>query len=297
MIYTLENELLRITAATYGGELHSITGKQDGTEYLWDGNPAGWKYHAPVLFPLVGKVVDGAYRIDGKTYRLPQHGLARTREFAFAEQTENSLCFRLTDSEDTLAVYPYRFILENRYTLSGDTVTVSYTVTNRDDKPIFFCIGSHPAFFCPLSPDEALTDWSFAFEKEETASVLPLNESGYLRREPVPYLDGEREIPLTGETFAKDALIFERLSSKTVTLASRNRKDALTVDFHEFPFLGLWAPANGARFVCIEPWEGHADYEDFTGDFREKEDVLRLPVGERLTRSFTIRIQRGGCES
>lgn len=290
MIYTLENERLRITAATYGGELHSITGKKDGTEYLWDGNPAGWKYHAPVLFPLVGKVVDGAYRVDGTTYHLPQHGLARTREFVLAEQTGNSLCFRLTDSEETLAVYPYRFILENRYTLSGDTVTVSYTVTNRDDKPIYFCLGSHPAFFCPLEPDGRLTDSFFSFEKPETASVLPLNETGYLKREQIPYLNGEREIPLSEDTFAKDALIFEWLDSRTVTLASRSRKEALTVDFHEFPFLGLWAPKNGARFVCIEPWEGHADYEDFSGDFREKEDVLCLPVGESLTRSFSIRI-------
>ena len=292
MIYKLENEQLKITAATYGGELHSITGKKGGTEYLWDGNPAGWKYHAPVLFPIVGKVADGAYRIDGKTYYLPQHGFARTREFTLVEQTGNSLCFQLTDSRETLEVYPYRFILENRYTLCGDTVTVSYTVINRDEKPIYFCLGSHPAFFCPLSPNEKLTDSSFLFEKEETASVLVLNENGCLRRERVPYLNKEREIPLNRETFAKDALIFERLDSKTVTLASKHRKDALCVDFHEFPFLGLWAPANGARFVCIEPWEGHADYEDFTGDFREKEDVLCLPVGERLTRSFRIRIQQ-----
>lgn len=290
MIYTLQNDRLKITASTYGGEIHSLTDLADGTDYLWDGNPAGWKYHAPVLFPLVGKVGDGTYRIDGQEYHLPQHGLARTSEFAFAEQTANSIAFTLKDSEETHKVYPYRFCLENRYTLEGDTLTVSYTVTNCDDKEIFFCLGSHPAFFCPVTEGEELTDYSFVFDKKEEAARMPLDSQGYMKRERIGYLENSNEIPLTKDTFSADALIFERLASKTVTLRSPKRARALTVDFHEFPFLGLWAPTNGARFVCIEPWEGHADYADFTGDFREKEDVCRLAVGESMTRSFTVQI-------
>ena len=62
MIYSLENSSIKITASTHGGELHSITGKNEGTEYLWNGNPKYWKYHAPILFPIVGKVVDSKYR-------------------------------------------------------------------------------------------------------------------------------------------------------------------------------------------------------------------------------------------
>ena len=75
MIYTLENQHLKISLSNYGGELHSIKGKKDNTEFLWSGDEAYWKYHAPVLFPIVGKVFNGKYTVDGITYELPQHGL------------------------------------------------------------------------------------------------------------------------------------------------------------------------------------------------------------------------------
>ncbi len=71
MLYTLENEWLCVTVADHGAELKSMKEKADGTEYLWNGDPSWWKYSSPVLFPIVGKLADGKYRIGEHQYELP----------------------------------------------------------------------------------------------------------------------------------------------------------------------------------------------------------------------------------
>ena len=138
MIYSLENSSIIITASTNGGEIHSIISKTDGTEYLWDGNPEYWKYHAPILFPIVGKVVDSKYKVNGNTYELPQHGLARTSEFLLVENKNDEITFELRYSEDTLKLYPYKFLLKSNYKLEENSVIVTYTVENIDEIPIHF---------------------------------------------------------------------------------------------------------------------------------------------------------------
>ena len=91
--YTLENEILKVTARSYGGEMRSITEKADGTEYLWDGNPTWWKYSAPVLFPIVGALNNNKFRYQGKEYEQPQHGFARVSEYEVVEQSSDSITF------------------------------------------------------------------------------------------------------------------------------------------------------------------------------------------------------------
>ena len=291
MIYSLENSKLKITASTYGGEIHSITSLDDGTEYLWNGNPEFWKYHAPILFPIVGKVKDLKYRVDGCEYELPQHGLARISEFNLLNQTKDSITFELRYTEDSLKVYPYKFALQIKYTISNNTVKVAYTVKNIDSKEIFFSIGAHPAFMCPINSNESLEDYYFKFDEKETSSIMLLNEKGYFTGKREDYLENNDKINLNTNVFKNDALVFDNLKSKTVTIQSDKTDKYLKVDFSEFPYLGLWAPATGAPFVCIEPWFGHADYNDFSGEFSEKEGIQSLNVGEEFSCNYIISIE------
>lgn len=290
MIYTLENSNLKITASEHGGEIHSITSKNDGTEYLWNGNPEFWKYHAPVLFPIVGKVKDLKYKVDKKTYELPQHGLARTSEFNLLSKSDDSITFELQYSEDTLKVYPYKFSLKITYTLLEDGVKVGYSVINLDQKEIFFSIGAHPAFMCPIEENLSLDDYYFRFSEKETKSIMLLNNQGYFTGEREEFLVNEDTIPLSKELFKRDALVFDNLKSKKISIESKNGTKSLTVDFTNFPYMGLWAPASGAPFVCIEPWYGHADYNDFSGELNEKEGILSLDKDRKFDCSFTITI-------
>ena len=59
----ISNGIIEVEAAVHGAELLSI--RKDGNEYVWQGDPKFWGRHAPVLFPLVGKVWNNEYRVDG----------------------------------------------------------------------------------------------------------------------------------------------------------------------------------------------------------------------------------------
>ena len=287
MIYTLENEHLKISLSNHGGELHSIKGKKDNTEFLWSGDEAYWKYHGPVLFPIVGKVFNGKYTVEGKTYELPQHGLARVRDFEMIEQTKNSISFELKYSEDTLKVYPFKFSLIIKYTLNDINLSIDYIVKNLDNKEMYFSIGAHPAFMCPIENDK-FDDYYFEFNKKENASIMQLVGPGYFSKEEKPYLKDENIINLSTDLFKSDALVFKNLKSNKISLKSKTHKKYLEFDFGEFPYLGLWTKATGAPFVCIEPWFGHADFDGFNEEFKDKAAIQSLMPNKEFSCNYNI---------
>ncbi|MBI5978334.1 aldose 1-epimerase family protein [Clostridium perfringens] len=287
MIYTLENQHLKISLSNHGGELHSIKGKKDNTEFLWSGDEAYWKYHAPILFPIVGKVFNGKYTVDGKTYELPQHGLARVRDFEMIEQTKNSISFELKYSEDTLKVYPFKFSLIIKYTLNDINLSIDYIVKNLDNKEMYFSIGAHPAFMCPIENDK-FDDYYFEFNEKENASIMQLVGPGYFSKEEKPYLKNENIINLSTDLFKNDALVFKNLKSNKISLKSKNHKKYLEFDFGEFPYLGLWTKDTGAPFVCIEPWFGHADFDGFNEEFKDKAAIQSLMPNKEFHCNYNI---------
>ena len=291
MIYTLENENIRVVASSNGGELHSIKKRNDETEYLWNGDERYWKYHAPVLFPIVGKVNGGKYKIDGIEYELPQHGLARTREFKLIEKSESRIVFELQYDEETLKVYPFKFVLRIGYTLMEYGVETSYEVINKDNKDIYFSIGGHPAYMCPINQGESFEDYYFEFDKVEKSSKILLNSNGLFTKNKELFMENSKELPLSIEIFKDDAIVFNDLKSNKISLKSRKSDKSVTMDFSGFPYLGLWTKPTGAPFVCIEPWFGHADYEDFNGDFKDKEGINKLAVGKSFKAAYLVTVQ------
>ena len=279
MLHTLQNDVLKITVADRGAELKSITALADGAEYLFDSNPIWWKFSSPVLFPIVGKLVGDKYRVDGKEYTLPGHGFARTTDFWLVDTTENALTFALESNAATLKVYPYKFRLEISFELIGNEVKVLWKVANVDDKEIYFSIGAHPAICCPLAYRENFDDCYLKFNRAEKSSRVPLTANGTLSHERIPTLDGD-ELNLSYELFKGDAFVFDDLKSDEVSVCSRKSSKKITVRAKNFPYWGFWTPAQGgAPFICIEPWHGHADYEDFTGELKDKEGIIKLAVG------------------
>ena len=287
MIHTLQNDALKITVADHGAELKSITGA-DGTEYLFDGNPKWWKYTSPVLFPIVGKLVNGKYRAEGQEYELPGHGFGRISDFKCVKENADEIVFRLNWSEDTLKVYPYRFSLDISYILKNNSVAVVWLVKNLDDKPIYFSIGAHPALKCPIIDGENFDDCYLQFNKEENSSRILLLPSGPLSRDRVPTLSGQK-LNLNYELFKGDALVFDDLKSDEITICSKKSSKKITVQAKGFPYWGIWTPdKGGAPFLCIEPWHGHADFADFSGDITQKDGINKLEVGESFGTNYTF---------
>lgn len=292
MNYSLENDLLEITLCDDGAELCNIKGKKEDIEFLWNGNKEYWKYHAPVLFPIVGKVLNNKYIVDGITYSLPQHGLARVSKFRKTDHSESSITFKLDYSEDTLKVYPFKFSFEIKYTLDNDSIITEYKVINIDTKNILFSVGAHPAFMCPILSNESFDDYYFEFSEKETASIMKLSHLGYFTHNEIPYLNNEKIIPLSKEVFKDDALVFHNLNSHIISLKSKNHNKFVEFDFTNFPYLGLWSKPTGAPFVCIEPWFGHADFEDFNGELKDKAGIISLEENNVFTCSYRVKIHQ-----
>ena len=291
ILYILENDDLKLVADLHGAELHSLQSKTSGTEYLWNGSPDYWKYHAPFLFPFVGRCINNEFRIAGKTYTLPQHGFARISDFVCIAETADSLTFELKANDTTRKQYPYEFSFRITYTLKGSVVTVSLTAENLDKKHMPFSFGAHPAFMCPMNDGETFADYYLEFSERETAGIYPIIASGCLSDKKEPFLEDAVILPLTPELFHNDALVFDSLKSHTIALKSKNHNKSLIMDFHEFPWFGIWSPVKGAPFLCLEPWLGHADFAGFIGEFADKHGVVSLAPGQELTRSYSLRIE------
>ncbi|EAD0070678.1 aldose 1-epimerase family protein [Listeria monocytogenes] len=272
----LENEVLLVEMKTAGAELTRIFHKDTGLEYLWNADSKFWGRHSPVLFPTVGRLVDDTYLVDGKQYHLGQHGFARDRDFQVIEQTENTVRFELDADEDSLAIYPYKFKLSIIYTIEKNTVAVSYEVENTDNKRIYFSIGAHPAFHLPLTDGTTFEDYYLDFGTEENLETLCLEgpyRSGDIKKivdEPARYL------PLSYDLFKNDALIFEALKQKEMTIKSNKTPHFVKVSFPEFPFVGVWTAKPGTPFLCIEPWYGIADGAGESVELRDKAGIEHL---------------------
>jgi len=288
MTKTLENEFLKIKVNHHGGELCSLIKKETGVEYIWQADPIYWGRHAPILFPIVGKLQDNKMMVAGKTYTMKQHGLARNMGFELVKRTKSSLTFELASSQETLLHYPYPFRLRLQYTLVKNRLLMGYEVFNPSDGQLYFSIGGHPAFRCPLQEGEKRSDYQLVFGQKERASTQRLDD-GIRNGHTDLILDNETNLPLTDDLFDEDALVFSNLVSDKVSLC-KGDDTFLTFNFKGFPYLGIWSKNRTSPFVCIEPWFGIADHHNHNQDFTEKEGVLKLNGKERFESVYSVEV-------
>ena len=290
-MHTLENSQLKIAVNTIGAELCKITSVATDTDFMWHADPTIWGSFAPNLFPIIGALKNDTYIFENQEYHLPKHGFLRNNNaVVLHDQTPHSLTFKLMYNEVTLKIYPFKFEFFITYTLIDNTIEVLHTVKISDDNPLFFSLGGHPAFKCPVFENETYEDYSLAFEHVETSKTHLINmKNGLISSKTKPVLNNTKTLPLTHDLFDADALIFKDLKSKKVTLKSKNYGNILSVSYHDFPYLGIWAKPNG-DYVCIEPWLGIADNESTNQEFTTKEGILKLPAGETFKARYTIEI-------
>ncbi|MEM8897029.1 MAG: aldose 1-epimerase family protein [Bacteroidota bacterium] len=286
MNITLSNSTLSVSVSPQGAELHSI--QHQGREYLWQADPTVWGRHAPILFPVVGRLKGDQYFYGGRRFSMKQHGLARDRKFAIVSQTDLSSTLKLVTDTQTLPIYPFEFELEVSYQLRGNKIYVGYRVENPGERDLPFSIGGHPGFSCPIDKEEKLTDYQISFEQTETIQ-RDILEGGLLSGQSDPLLENSQIIPLDEHVFEKDALVLRGLKSKWVKLESTKGPHSVTLHFDGFPYLGIWAKP-GAHFVCLEPWFGHADSAQSNGQLLEKAGIQLLTPGESFQCTYIIEI-------
>ena len=285
---TISNKQLTIQVSPHGAELCSIVA--NGKEYLWQADPAFWKRHSPVLFPIVGSVWENEYRNEGIPYTLTQHGFARDMEFTLISEKEDEVRYRLVSNEETLHKYPFPFCLEIGYRIQGKKIEVMWEVKNTGDKEMYFQIGAHPAFYWPEFDASNSERGFFRFDKENGLKYILISEKGCADPSTEYSLElTDGLLPLDTHTFDKDALILENEQVRKVTLYNKEKLAYLSLHFNA-PVVGLWSPpAKNAPFVCIEPWYGRCDRAHYTGEYKDK-DWMHLQPEEIFQGGYTIEI-------
>jgi galactose mutarotase-like enzyme len=268
-----------------GAQLSSLRDRA-ARDLLWDGNPAVWSGRAPLLFPIVGVLVNGSYRCGAETFELPRHGFARGRRFSIGEVTPSTAEFKLNADEASFRVYPFRFELAVRFELVGPTLTLTTSIRNKGDTDMPASFGYHPGFRWPLPFGQPRTSHFIEFESEETAPVRRIDSAGLLTLTRHPSPVSHRRLTLDDALFQDDVLIFDQVKSRSVLYGSADGP-RLQVSFPDAPYLGIWTKP-GARFICIEPWHGITDRQGFSGDFREKEGVFLVAGGDALATTMAI---------
>lgn len=271
------------TAATLGGELSGYVA-ENGLQYIWQGDTASWTGRNPCLFPTVGAVKGRETVIEGSLFPLKKHGFARKCEWQLVNQEPHTATFLLRSGAHSSDTYPYDFNLFCRNTVFTDGFSMRYTVRNTHAAPIFFGLGGHTGYTCPLFPGTRFEDYSVVFARAENGPFYYTDLTdcdGVIHPEGrAKELEGVTEIPLSYSLFDKDVLVISNLASQTVKLIHRESGKGISVSFTGFKHLGLWtAPGKAAPYLCLEPWTCLPDFSDAPAQFSQKPDIIKLEPG------------------
>lgn len=281
----IQNQVLRAEFRAQGAELRRL-GVLNGPGLLWEGDPEVWGRTSPVLFPVVGRLAGNRTWVDGRAHTLSQHGFARDLPFRLLRLTREDCVWQLEDEPQTRPSYPFAFDLRIGYRLDGPCLQVRYEVRNPGDRPLPASLGAHPAFRWPLAGLPRETH-RILFEQEEVAPVRRLR-GGLLDGTPHPTPVEGRTLRLRDDHFRADALIFDRLRSRSLRYGAPGGP-GLEIAWSGFPHLALWT-VPGAGFLCIEPWHGHHSPEGFDGDLREKPGIFLVEPGRMRTFGWSVRV-------
>ncbi len=293
MQYTLTCGGAKAVCDTLGGELISYK-TADGVERVWCGDAAYWASHAPVLFPVVGSIKEEGISIGGKLYQMAKHGFARKMEFEATEIGETSATFTLKANEATLAQYPAQFALAITHTITETAFTTTYKVTNEGAEEMYFCIGGHSGFSCPINAGESFSDYSLVFDTPVTQTQpLYTDAATMLHSDYRLALDWDgTTLPLKYSDFDNDAYILDGLAARSLSLVHNTTGEGVAYEFHGFEHLGIWTPpGKNAPFLCIEPWHGLPTDVTESGKMEDKPCVTCLAAGESYTAGYTSTIK------
>lgn len=290
-MHTLKNEVLTVEVSSHGAELQSI--RKNGTEYLWQGDPAYWGRRSPVLFPIVGSVWEKRYRVNGAEYELGQHGFARDMDFTLVSSSDTEVRYRLESDEQTLKKYPFRFVLEIAYRLHGNCLDVIWEVMNPDTETLYFQIGAHPAFIYPDYSTLSKERGFLSFDRTEGLECIRIKEKGCVdavTKYPLE-IPSDGRLPVASDTFdAIDTIMLQDSQIGRVDMMRADGTPWLSLSF-DAPVVGIWSPPGKvAPFICIEPWYGRCDRAGYEGEYCDKDWMNSLEPGGKFSSVYTIGI-------
>lgn len=290
MLKRISNDRISVIINTKGAEIVSIINNDNFCEYIWQGNSDLWNRHAPVLFPIVGKLKNFTYKYEEKEYILMQHGFAKDLDFKISAERDDELCLMLESSNITLEYYPFKFMFQIKYRVVSNSLVAEYYVTNLNSKQMPFSIGIHPGFNCPIDNSLQFEDYFLEFEEKEDFNGVKLVDGLGTSKKCKVHRQGKK-INLKHKMFEKDALVVEAPVSKRIVMKSKKDSKSITLEYPEVPYLGLWSKGTSNSYVCIEPWQGMSDFEDSNGNIEEKPGILSLLPYQVFDFKYSITVE------
>ena len=271
--------------------MQGLYSKNTKIEYLWQPGHEIWPHHSMLLFPSPGRVADDRTIVDGKVYPATMHGFANDMEFQVLDADASHLLLQLEANEQTRKSFPYEFCLQVEFLLKEDVLYQTFRVINKDNKRIYFSLGAHPGFYCPIVLGEKAENYTLAFDVPQDIFQLELQENTRLltgkRR---PYLQNQMEIPLGNDFFDDGPKLLENVKASTITLKSKESSHFMEMGIEGFPYLCLWGTETRMSLICIEPWCGVSDSVDTDHVWETKPGIESVDVKKVFERRMTFRI-------
>lgn len=291
MNYYIENGNLIVRIDSFGAEVKSVLNKNGYKEYMWYADGKFWGRTSPVLFPFVGSLKEKKYIWQDKEYPMGQHGFARDMEFSLIDRECDKITFSLKSNGETLAKYPFDFELRITYQLIGSELQVKWDVINTGTEKMYFSIGAHPAFLCPVNGENTKAGYKLYFE-----GVDVIHHHGNTTDTGLAVMSEDIAMPLTNnrveiteEFFDRCTYMIEGNQTKVVGIETPNGKKIVDVCF-DTPLFAIWSPeGKNAPFLCIEPWYGRCDATDFEGDLSMRDYTNELTSDEEFTGGYSMK--------
>lgn len=287
---TIRNSAMTVTIDELGAQLQSITAA-DGTEYLWNGDPAYWTGRAPILFPYVGRLTNDRYTYGGKEYEMTRHGFARRMEFSVVTVGKDHITLHIEDSAESKKVYPFSFHFDVSYVLEDNTLVIVYATENMDNRTMFFGLGGHPGFRVPLEKGKTFTDYRLTFAQPCQPWQVLMSDNYMLNGHEAPYpLENGVGLPLRHDLFDHDAIILKNFA-RSVTLSAGEGTRGITLSCPKMRYMGIWhQPKTDAPYVCLEPWVSLPSREGVVEDLSQQFDLISLAPRQRYENRWTVTI-------
>jgi aldose 1-epimerase len=158
----------------------------------WEANPVPTRSGQPILFPFPGRLRDGRFTFDGKTYQLPLtdgtkqhaiHGFTPRNRWRMVEANSGAdhaavageFCLS-KDLPEMLGCWPSDFSLQVTYKLFADRLRVESRVQNVGAGRLPFGLGFHGYFQLPDANDTDIGNsvlQANVTERWETENNLP----------------------------------------------------------------------------------------------------------------------------
>lgn len=280
--FKINNQNFSATINLKGAEITSLIELNNNYQFIWQANPKIWARHAPILFPIVGKLKNNQYQFNNQFYDLNQHGFARDLNFELLEIYTNKISLLLVQNNQTLALYPFNFKLIVSYELLESTLTTTYKIINTYKHKLPFSIGAHPGF---ALPDHNLENYTINFNNPNDIESYTLKD-GLLSNEKYLLAQNGNTINLNNDSFKNDAIILKNLLSNSVQLKHKSNNYCIKIDFEDFTYFGIWNKYPNTEFICLEPWAGITDSINTTQNIVEKEGIYWLEPNQQKEYTF-----------